>query len=243
MTLSEFEHIIKEVNDYTKSVYLHVKGEPLLHKDILLMLDICEKYNVRVNLTTNGTLLKHMVEKLNESKSLKKINISLHSEHHNPNYFEDIFSAVEKLNSSITVIYRMWTLNQNKLDEQSTEIVEKIKKQYKLDTDTVDKLHKDSNIKISSAVYVDKDNEFTWPEENDESHYGFCHGLKTQIAILSDGTVVPCCLDSEGVANLGNIYKESLENIQKKDRYQNLKKSFQDRKPIEKLCRSCTFKR
>lgn len=71
---------------------------------------------------------------------------------------------------------------------------------------------------------------------------GYCHALKTQIAILVDGTVVPCCLDSNGIIDLGNIYQESLEEIQNKERYQKLKKSFQDRKPSEELCRSCTFK-
>ncbi|WP_427927148.1 SPASM domain-containing protein, partial [Acinetobacter baumannii] len=38
---------------------------------------------------------------------------------------------------------------------------------------------------------------FEWPELNG-SYYnerGFCQGIRTHIAILSDGTVVPCCLD------------------------------------------------
>lgn len=79
-----------------------------------------------------------------------------------------------------------------------------------------------------------------------EKHYNLSpetvEKLKTQIAILADGTVVPCCLDSNGIINLGNIYTESIEEIQNKERYQNLKKSFQDRKPSEKICKSCTFK-
>ena len=42
--------------------------------------------------------------------------------------------------------------------------------------------------------------------------------------------------------NLGNIFKESLEEIINSEKYISLKKSFQDRKPCEKLCQSCTFK-
>ena len=90
---------------------------------------------------------------------------------------------------------------------------------------------------------MDKDNEFIWPDINDNKNCnGFCQALKTQIGILSDGTVVPCCLDSEGNIKLGNIYKERLDDILKKDKVQNIKKSFQDRKPIEKLCLNCTYK-
>ena len=106
----------------------------------------------------------------------------------------------------------------------------------------MEKIKKENNIKISSTIYVDKDNEFAWPEITSHKSCGYCYALKTQIAILVDGTVVPCCLDSNGVVNLGNIYKQDLEEIINSKRYQTLKKSFQDRKPSEELCKSCTFK-
>lgn len=106
----------------------------------------------------------------------------------------------------------------------------------------MEKLKKDKNIKISSTIYVDKDNEFKWPQLSNNNSCGYCHALKTHIAILSDGTVVPCCLDAEGIINLGNIYTTSLEEIINSKRYQTLKKSFQDRNPSEQLCKSCTFK-
>jgi len=66
--------------------------------------------------------------------------------------------------------------------------------------------------------------------------------LKTQIGILVDGTVIPCCLDSNGEIKLGNIFRNSMEDILNSDRYINLQKSFQDRKPCELLCQKCTFK-
>ena len=89
---------------------------------------------------------------------------------------------------------------------------------------------------------MDKDNEFVWPSINNYKSNGYCYGLKTQIGILVDGTVVPCCLDSNGVIDLGNIYKQNLKEIINSEKYNNLKKSFQNRKPCEELCKSCTFK-
>ena len=242
MTEDEFEHILKEISKVTKTVYMHVKGEPLLHPKIMEFLKLAEKYNLKVNLTTNGTLFPKLVDKIKECKALHKINFSLHCEQNNPNYEEEIFKNVEKLSPDTVIIYRLWTLQNNKLDEKSTKTVEKLEKYYELSPETVDKLKTENNVKISSTIYVDKDNEFKWPEITNHKSCGYCHALKTQIAILADGTVVPCCLDSNGIINLGNIYKESIEEIQNKERYQKLKKSFQDRKPEEKLCQSCTFK-
>ena len=243
MTQDEFEHILKEVSKVTKVIYLHVKGEPLLHPKIIDFIKLAEKYNLTVNLTTNGILFPKLVDNLKDCKALHKINFSLHCEQNIPSYEENIFKNVEKLSPNTVVIYRLWTLKDNKLDEKSTKIVEKLKKYYKLSTETVEKLKKEKNIKISSTIYVDKDNEFNWPKLTNHKSCGYCYALKTQIAILSDGTVVPCCLDSDGIINLGNIYQEPIEEIEKKERYQKLKKSFQERKPSELLCQSCTFKR
>ena len=242
MTEEEFEHVLEEVSKVTKVIYLHVKGEPLLHPKIIDFLKLAEKYNLKVNLTTNGTLFPKLVEKLKDCKALHKINFSLHCEQKIPNYEEEILKNVQKLSPDTVIIYRLWTLQNNKLDEKSTKTVEKLEKYYELSPETVDKLKTENNVKISSTIYVDKDNEFIWPEITSYKSCGYCHALKTQIAILVDGTVVPCCLDSNGIIDLGNIYKESIEEIQNKERYQKLKKSFQDRKPEEKLCQSCTFK-
>ena len=209
MEEKEFEHILKEISKVTKVIYLHVKGEPLLHPKIIKFLQIAEKYNVNVNLTTNGILFP---------------------------------TLVEKLSKKTVIIYRLWTLKDNKLDEKSIKTVQKLERYYNLSTETVEKLKTENNVKISSTIYVDKDNEFKWPEITSHKSCGYCHGLKTQLAILVDGTVVPCCLDSNGIINLGNIFNESIEEIQKKERYKKLKKSFQDRKPCETLCKSCTFK-
>ena len=243
MTISEFEHILKEINAKTDYIYLHVKGEPLLHPNLIEFLKLTEKYDLKVNLTTNGTLFPKLVDKLRVCKSIRKINFSLHCEQDNPNYLSEIFQNVEKLSENTFVIYRLWTLNNGNLDKKSANIVEKIKEYYKLSPEIVEKLKTEKNIKISSKIFVDKDNEFIWPDEtNGNESTGFCMALKTQIAILCDGTVVPCCLDSNGCIKLGNIYNQSLDEMINSEKFKSLKKSFQERKITEKLCLNCMFK-
>ena len=242
MSIEEFELILDRIKDYTDYIYLHVKGEPLLHKNIIEMINLADKYNIKVNLTTNGTLYKDNAKQLGSCNNLNKINFSLHSENNSDNYFKDIFDNIKYLNKNTTVIYRIWTLNNNKLDKESTKIVNNIIDYYGLSTNIVEKINCEQNIKISKRIYIDKDNKFTWPIENEYKSHGYCYALKTQIAILVDGTVIPCCLDSNGKIELGNIFKQDLEDIINSERYQNLKKSFSDRKPCESLCKSCTFK-
>ena len=242
MTKEEFEEVLKKIKDYTDYIYLHVKGEPLLHPKIIEFIHLADKYHLKVNLTTNGVLFPSLAKELGTCTNLNKVNFSLHSENKKENYLEDIFDYIKYLSSKTTSIYRLWTLKNNELDEKSTKIVDKIKDYYHLSTETVEKIKKENNININPQIYVDKDNEFIWPTINNHKSCGYCYALKTQIAILSDGTVVPCCLDAEGIINLGNIFKESLEDIIHKKRYQSLQKSFQDRNPSEELCKSCTFK-
>lgn len=242
MTKEEFTHILSEIKPYTDNIYLHVKGEPLLHPNLIDFLHIAEEHNIKVNLTTNGVLFPRKANELAKCNSLQKINFSLHSENNIPNYLEDIFNSVENLKDK-TIIYRLWTLQNGKFDKKSTRTVEKIIDYYKLSERIVEKIYNENNVKITPTIYVDKDNEFVWPDDNkEETTNGFCMALKTQIAILVDGTVVPCCLDSNGKIPLGNIYQEPFESIVNSKRCQDLKKSFQDRKPCEKLCLRCTYK-
>lgn len=243
MTKKEFHHILKEIKPYTKTIYLHVKGEPLLHKELSSFLDIASEEGFRVNITTNGVLLPKTIEMLKEKPSLSKINVSLHCEQNRTNYFEEVFKAVSYLPDSTTVIYRMWTLQGGKIDEKSTRIVEELKRFYKLSPTIVEKIYQDKQVQLRGNIFVDKENLFEWPSEaTSKEKEGFCYALKTQIAILSDGTVVPCCLDAEGDISLGNIFETSLEAIITSPSYQALQKSFQDRKPDNFLCQRCSFK-
>ena len=242
MSLDEFTKVLEKIKDYTNIIYLHVKGEPFLNKNIIDMIHKAEEYDLKVNITTNGTLLKYYSKALGNCNNISKINISLHSENNISTYLEDIFESINDLSNNTIIIFRLWTLKNNELDEKSTKIVDKIKKYYKLSPKTVDKIKYENNIKINPQIYVDKDNEFIWPTINNHKSCGYCNGLKTHIGILVDGTIIPCCLDGEGIINLGNIFKDDLETILSTTRVVELRKSLQDRNPIEELCQSCTYK-
>ena len=242
MSIEEFKIAIEKVKNYTDSIYLHVKGEPLLHKKIDKILDICDDNNVKVNITTNGTLLKKQKNVILNHK-IKQINVSLHCENNLSNYFEDVFTTCDELSNNTIIIYRIWTLSSLKLDPFSTNIVEKINMHYNLSKNIVNKIKNDKNIKIEDNIYIDKDFEFTWPQISDEKNeYGTCLGTRTHIAILSNGNIVPCCLDSNGVIILGNIFKDDLEKVLNNQEFIKINNGFKNNKIVNELCRSCTYR-
>lgn len=240
MSLNDFEKVIEKIKDYTDYVYLHVKGESLLHNSLKEIIDICKNNNIYINITTNGTLIDRYVDIL---KDVRELNISLHSENNMEGYIEKVISSCKEISKNTYISYRLWTLNNYELDERGKEIIDVLIKEYKLDYDTIEKLKKDNSIKIDNNTFVDKNNLFTWPDSNNNlEEDGFCYGLTTHIGILVDGTVVPCCLDGEGSIKLGNIFNESLDEILNNKRTKKMLESFKNGKRVEALCKNCTFK-
>ena len=243
MSLSEFELVINKIKKYTDYIYLHVKGEPLLYSNLDSLLSICDNTNIKVNITTNGVFLKEKLSVLINHFCIRQINISLHSENNKKNYFLDVFSSGKVLSTKMFISYRIWDLEEYKLNKKSTEIVNKIIEFYNLSPVIVDKLYNDKNIKIASNTFVNKENIFTWPDVNNDILVdGFCYGLKTHIAILSNGDIVPCCLDANGEIKLGNIFEDSLDDVLNSDTYRTLLRSFENNKALHPLCKSCNFK-
>lgn len=242
ISLTNMEELLKKINDYTDYVYLHVKGEPLLHPKLKEILYLCEKYHKKVNITTNATLIKEK-ETILTHTAIRQINLSVHSENRKANYLEEIFEVVDKLKDK-NIVYRFWTMEDNNLSKESTELVEKIVNHYQLSPKIVENLKKENNIKINSHTYVNKANEFIWPDINNDynKEFGYCYALKDQLAILVDGTIVPCCLDSDGVINLGNIYQNDLLQVINSSRYQKMRMGFCNRKVTEELCKHCSYK-
>lgn len=235
LTKEQFKSILDKINDYTDYIYLHVKGEPLLHTALEDILDITKIYNKKVCITTNGTLLKEKYHILKKYNNIYQINISLHSENKKDNYLESIFEVVDNLNTYIS--YRLWTLDNDKMDDRLKGICDKLKEKYKIES-----LY--NGIKLADKVYLSIDNKFVWPDINNNYYddVGYCQGGKSQLAILSDGTISICCLDSKGESDLGNIFSSTMEEILTSDKYQNSIKYFRDNKCYLDICKHCSYK-
>ena len=97
--------------------------------------------------------------------------------------------------------------------------------------------------RIRQKLHLEYGDRFAWPDINANfiSDSVFCYGLRDHFGILSDGTVVPCCLDSDGVINLGNIFENSLGNILNSPRAKAIFDGFTSRIASEELCKRCGY--
>ena len=100
-------------------------------------------------------------------------------------------------------------------------------------------------VRIQDGIFLEFGEKFDWPDEDAEEGDGriACYGMRDHFGILVDGTVVPCCLDSEGVIALGNVFTETLSDILQSPRAVAICKGFQNRKATEDLCRKCGYAR
>lgn len=249
ISVDNFEKIISQIANYTDIVCLHVKGEPLLHKDLAKFLTILDKYGLKTNITTNGILIKETLDILKNSKAIRQINFSIHSVTQNKNidcgkYLKNIFESALELtnNSEIKISYRLWNLNDLNNNSENFEIIELIEHYYNL-SNLKEQLKLSSSIQLRPNIFINQDTIFEWPSLTNAiiNTHGRCLALKDQIAILVDGSVVPCCLDNDGNINLGNIYLANFEEILISERVLNIINNFQNGKICEELCRKCGF--
>lgn len=232
-----------------------MKGEPLLHNKIDQLLDAAHAKGFKVNITTNGTLIKKNREKLLGKPALRQINFSLHSfdghegSENREKYLGDILEFVrDAAEHNIIISYRLWNLQKDQVTDlekrRNRETLDILEQEYNLDFRIEEKVQPGKGVKITDRVYLNQDHEFQWPslQAPEDEGKGFCHALRSQAAILVDGTVVPCCLDGEGVINLGNINNKSFSEIVESERANNLFDGFTRREAVEELCRKCGFR-
>lgn len=230
MSIEEFEYILKNIKNYTNLIYLHVKGEPLLYKDLEKVFYLTNKYKINVKITTNGILLNKYVDIINKYENIKQINISLMCENNDNNYLSKIFETSNKIKT--TIVYRVWLSNK----KESSNILNQVLNHYNIKSNN-------KNIKLNDHIYLDKDIEFTWPNESKiEYNKGICYGTRTHIAILSNGDVVPCCLDSDSLSKFGNIFNETLEQILNSNKFINFNEQIKKGIMPCELCKKCNFK-
>ena len=99
--------------------------------------------------------------------------------------------------------------------------------------------------RVRDRIFLEYGDRFAWPDQGAEDlgNQVFCYGLKDHFGILCDGTVVPCCLDSDGVIDLGNVFNKPVSEILESPRAKAMRAGFSCRKATEELCRRCGYAR
>ena len=252
MSIPDFETVLRKLQGVTEYVYLHVMGEPLLHHDLSRLMELCRLYGYKVNITTNGTLIGEKDEVLLGASALRQVNFSVHSQEGVVNeaaverYLDEIFSFTDAALSKggVYISYRLWNLTSEASEHYNSIVVNTLQQRYEPGFPVFDALKRDKRIKLRDRLFLNSAEVFQWPSLSAEGSKcsGFCLGLRDQVAILVDGTVVPCCLDSDGSIPLGNIFNEDFASIIDGERAIYLYNGFSQRRAVEELCRKCSYR-
>ena len=250
MTIEEFDRITDEISPLTNIICLHLMGEPLLHPHLKEIFEICKKKNLNVYLTTNGTLIKQNLDLL-KTGCATRISVSLHSFEANDNfgsldnYLENAICSCKEIakNSKTCIEFRLWneSIDKDAKNILNKKIIEKINSAFNTNL-VVQNLQQ--RISLTDTIYISFADAFEWPirtEHKEKNSIKFCYGLRSHFGILCDGTVVACCLDSEGKLALGNIFKSNISDILNTTRAQNIYKGFADKNTAEEFCKTCTY--
>ena len=244
MTEEEFSDLLPKVRPYSDFLYFHLMGEPLCHPLLKRLLELAGEAGFKVILTTNGTLLPKMQDILLNAPALHKVNISLPAFEANDltipfsDYLKGCFQFGKAAEGKKLVVYRLW--NGGGAEELNGQILSALKSVFPEPWQ-----ENRRGTRIGERVFLEYGDKFDWPDLSaaDGGEQVFCYGLKDQIGVLCDGTVVPCCLDHEGDIALGNLHRESLDEILENPRTKAILEGFSRRHATEDLCRRCGYAR
>ena len=242
---ADFRRVVEKLRPHVTYLYLHVMGEPLLHPRLEELLAIAHALGFRVCLTTNGTLLDRRGGALLRAPALHKVSVSLHAMEGNGAgdlgpYLAAVWDfAVRAAAGGVICALRLWNIGG--AEARNGEILAFLRDRlgaWPLDLPQP----RAGSWKLGERLYLERAEKFDWPDlDAPEADVRFCLGLRDQIAVLADGTAVPCCLDHEGDIPLGNLLAQDLPEILDSPRARALYDGFSQGKPSEALCRRCGF--
>ena len=240
MRPSDFDRIAGEVAPYTEHIYLHIKGEPLLHPHLGQILSIAGRHGLRVNITTNATLLPLQGDVLLAAAPvLRQVNLSLHSQ---PDGEEGYLSACidfarRAAEKGVFAVFRLWN------GAQARAAVQALDRAFDAGGNLASRFLQARSITLAERIFLSLDQTWQWPSLAHEfvAREGICQGLRAMAGVLVDGTVVPCCLDGEGEAPLGNLLREPFPVIMERMLEPCAEQMRNRLLPLE-LCRRCTYR-
>ena len=241
MTEEEFIYILDALKDHTKYVYYHLMGEPLTHPELPVFLQLAAEKGFKSVITTNGTLLAKRGAELLAAHP-HKVSISLHSFEegedslHRKYLQETAAFAAAAAAAGTIVVLRLWNKG---VDGGRNESTEQLLREFLPGEWT----ENSRGLRIREKLFLEWGDRFQWPDAEApvQGESFFCYGMRDHFGILCDGTVVPCCLDSEGGIPLGNVFRTPLSDILASPRAVAIKEGFSRKTAAEDLCRRCGY--
>ena len=244
MNLDLFKRIIDEISDYSQDIYLHHRGEPLLHPDIFEMIKYAKHKGLQTKMHTNATLLT-------EEKSLKLLEsgldfVSFSFDGYTKETYEKIRvnASFEKTLSNIIHFLELKKKFGNIKPYTILQFLDipGVKADIEIKQTLLNKFH---SLPVDEIRMIPVHNwggnvELTQKNPEISDFNRLCTFPWYSLTILWDGTVVPCPQDFMGEIELGNARTNTIRQIWNDKKMIQLRKKMVDGKYCElKVCNKC----
>lgn len=256
MSTELFERCIAEAATVAENVYFHVLGEPTLHPGFGQFLKKLEQTPLKLNLTTNGTTIARVSQRLLECPAVRQVNFSTHAYAELPpddarEHLGDVldFCRIALIaRPDLYINLRLWNIGAATAGDWNEFAISSINEAFNTQVAPGNFCSRHKSFPIAGRLYLHQDSRFEWPilderrkTRDERNATGTCRALDTHVAILHDGRVVACCLDYSGQITLGNIADQSLAEILETPLARNLREGFDKHELRHPFCQNCTF--
>ncbi|MCE5328988.1 radical SAM protein [bacterium] len=239
MDFNLYKKIIDEVKDYVFEINLFHRGEPLLHPQIIEMIEYAGKNNIKTSLHTNGVLLNHELSGRLIASGLNMISFSFDG-YTKATYEKNRVGAVYEntLKNIIDFLKIKKELNSVKpfTSLQVMEFDEEIStKQFLIQKREFTKNF--INLPLNKFIIRTPHN---WgglldiasaaKAEKNKIKLMNCTFPWYALTIFYDGKVYPCPQDFYGELQVGDVNKDCIKLIFNNEKIQDIRKSFANKK-------------
>lgn len=239
--METYRQIIDQICGNKPMVKLYMTGEPLINQDIIEMVTYAAAKKCHTLIHTNATLLTESTARRIIDSPLETISFSfdgctqeVYERLRPPARFESVKKNIERFLKIRKEIG-------SKLPKAVVEIIEMADTKGNID-EFMQQWRDAGTDEVSVTTCM------TWLGDVEDHRlnkpkicgYRPCPALFRSTAILSDGTVVPCCMDVHGQLRLGNINEQSIEDIWHGAKYKELRRQHLERTiPKNSICHEC----
>ncbi len=248
MPLELFEKVCKEVAPLTPIITLHVLGDPCKLKNLNRYLNVAKRFSLKVDLVTSGVYL-HDFETLLQD-IIYQISISLdagldnHNKINQHRYIQKILEFCRYKFEKNSEVFLNLRIQDSTLDKHQNLIKPFLES---FECVSLESLKTQDRARLFKKSFLNIQKTFKWPNLNaqnplnQESKIPYCYGLIKQVAILSNGVVVPCCMDTQAHINLGDLNHMPLKDILNSQKAMAIKTHFLKGEALELLCKNCSY--
>lgn len=195
MSSELFERCIAEAATVAENVYFHVLGEPTLHPGFGLFLKKLEATPLKLNLTTNGTTIARVSERILECAAVRQMNFSTHAYAELPRetaltHLQDVLDFCKMANAVRPDLYinlRLWNVGDAASRSWNETMLAKVNEAFAETKDSssdgtqtaphISLEHfcsRHKSFPLVGRIYLHQDSRFEWPaaSSSTERHEG-----------------------------------------------------------------------